>query len=149
MLVTIVDKLLIGLLILILCYRFNEKLEKLKGQINLTNAVALNRILAFGKLWELTKPFSPHFDNAHDDAKMWDIRNKLSEWYYDEGNAMYLSFEASNLFLRSMPLLERSVEEGWGDIWNQIKDSFSRLRTQLKVDVRTECHLLKGKITIN
>jgi len=134
---SIIDKLLIGVLMLVFGYWFNEKLEKLKGQINLTNAVAPNRANAYENLWEITEPFSPHFDKPHDNQEMEEVREKLSSWYYDDGNAMYLTFEASNLFLKSLALLDKEEDVPWEDIWKDIKKAFSSLRTQLKIDIGT------------
>jgi hypothetical protein len=130
---SIIDKLLIGVLILIFGYWLNERLEKLKGQINLTNAVAPNRAEAYSKLWKITEPLSPNVEEPLDDQQIQKVRQELSSWYYSDGNAMYLSFEASDLFLKSMPLLG----DGATSRWDEIKESFSLLRTQLKVDIGT------------
>ncbi len=130
---TIIDKLLIGAFVLLFGYWLNERLEKLKGQINLTNAVAPNRAQAYAKLWEITGPLSPHVDKPQNDQEIQKVQQELSTWYYDDGNAMYLTFEASDLFLKSIPLLENGSTVSW----DERKKAFSLLRTQLKVDIGT------------
>jgi hypothetical protein len=55
----------------------------------------------------------------------------LRKWYYDQRNAMYLSLDAADLFLKGLKLLEHADQDSAKDI----KDHFSSLRTQLKVDL--------------
>ena len=127
----IVDNFLIGILILILGFWFNARLEKLKGQIALQNAVGPSRGTAYAKLWALTEELSPRgsLELPHD--KHMQLYDALRSWYYTAGNAMYLSLDAADLFLRGLQVLEHP-DRPEPDMAKRI---YSALRTQMKVDL--------------
>ena len=129
--VSIVDKLLIGVLLLILGFWLNARLEKLKGQIELGKATASFRAAAYGALWEYTEPLSPRGKGDIDAETRKTARENLTKWYYAQGNALYLSLDAADLFLRGLPLLD-DESNSKSDV---IRSTFSALRTQLKVDI--------------
>jgi hypothetical protein len=125
---TIVDKLLIGVVLLIAGLWLNERLEKLKGQIGLQNVMVQKRALAFGSLWELTQPLTPRGDEfpTEDDCK--GAFEHIRRWYYSEAGAMHLSFEATSQCLMLLKALEKRESAN-------AKTHASGLRTQLKVDI--------------
>jgi hypothetical protein len=132
-LLAIVDKLLIGVLILVFGFWLNARLEKLKGQIALQNAVAPNRGAAYEKLWALTEDLSPRGPLELSRDKCQELLNALRKWYYENGYAMYVSLDAADLVLKGLAVLERSEEEQFEP--QEAKRAFSSLRTQLKVDM--------------
>jgi hypothetical protein len=131
-LLVIVDKVLIGVLVLIVGYWLNKRIETLKGSLAFQTALAPERTGAYKTLWEKTKPFTPR-EVAELDVNV--VKSScfkdLRDWYYDQGNAMYLSLDAADLFLGGIKLLEHA-DQGSA---KKIKDHFSSLRTQLKVDL--------------
>jgi hypothetical protein len=128
----IADKLLIGVLVLILGYWLNQRLETFKGSLAFQTALAPKRTAAYEALWEKTAPLTPR------DVATLDVRaatgsclQDLRSWYYDKGNAMYLSLDAADLFLAGLKLLGRGDQVSA----EKIRHHFSSLRTQLKVDL--------------
>jgi len=130
-LLAIVDKLLIGILILIFGFWLNARLEKLKGQIALQNAVGPSRGAAYAKLWALTEELSPRGSLELPRDKCMQLFDALRGWYYTAGNAMYLSLDAADLFLRGLKVLEHP-DRSEPEIAKKI---YSALRTQMKVDL--------------
>lgn len=143
-LLAIVDKLFIGVLLVIFGLWINEKLERTKGQITLEvekekgeialrvqNAVSPFRGTAYARLWSLTEELSPRgpLELPPDERVM--LREALREWYYKSGNAMYLSIDSADLFLKGLTALEPAQQFEPGIA----KTIFSALRTQMKVDL--------------
>lgn len=127
----LVDKLLIGVLILIVAYWLNNRLENLKGSLSFQTALAPQRTAAYQVLWVKTGPLTPRDVKSLDVSAAKDACFKdLRAWYYEQGNAMYLSLEAADLFLAGLKLLERTEISA-----KEIREHFSSLRTQLKVDL--------------
>jgi len=127
----IVSKLLIGVLVLIVTYWLNHRLEILKNFLSFQTALAPNRTAAYQSLWEKTEPLTPREVAALDvSAAKGVCFEDLRDWYYKKGNAMYLSLDAADLFLGGLKLLERTEVSA-----KEIKDHFSSLRTQLKIDL--------------
>ena len=132
-LLAIFDKLLIGVLVLMVAYWLNRRLESLKSSLSFREALAPNRTAAYQALWEKTEPLTPREDSELDlDLKAAKSLyfERLRTWYYKQGNAMYLSLDATDLFLRGLNLLEREEVSP-----KRIRKHFSSLRTQLKVDL--------------
>lgn len=126
----IIDKLLIGVVVLIAGYWLNSKLEKLKGQIALQNAVAAARGEAYQKLWKLTEKLSPRGESLPSKSECEGAFLDLREWYYSDGNAMYLSLKATDFFLKCLEALEKANQE-------TAKRNATALRTQMKIDIGT------------
>lgn len=129
LLLAIADKLLIGVILLIAGFWLNERLEKLKGQIALQNAIAPSRLQAYGRLWSATQPLTPrgtdHLPTEQDcEAAFNDIRS----WYYSESGAMHLALESADLCLKLLGALEARNSA-------HAKACATALRTQLKVDL--------------
>jgi hypothetical protein len=128
----IVDKLLIGVLVLIVGYWLNQRLETFKGSLAFQTALAPKRTAAYETLWEKTEPLTPREVAALDvSAAKSSCFEDLRSWYYDKGNAMYLSLDAADLLLGGLKLLERAEQVSA----TVIKEHFTSLRTQLKVDL--------------
>jgi hypothetical protein len=130
LLLTIVDKLLIGLLLLIAGYWLNGAVERMKGRIALQNALAPARSAAYSRLWGHTQRLTPRGDvlpSAQDCEKAF---METRAWYYSEGGAMHLTHDATKLTLQLLACVER------GDS-TQAKAIASALRTQLKLDLGT------------
>jgi hypothetical protein len=127
-LLTLIDKLLIGAILLIAGFWLNGRLEKLKGQISLQNALAPARALAFGALWKLTQPLTPRAGQLPTIQECADAFLELRKWYYAENGAMHLSLDAADLCLKLLDSLENRDVKG-------AKRLATALRTQLKVDL--------------
>lgn len=143
-LLAIVDKLVIGILILFVGLWLNAKLDKAKGEIALQleqekgrialqvqNAISPFRGAAYAKLWALTEELSPHGPIGLSAEKRSELFDALRKWYYKAGNAMYLSINAADLFLKGLAVLEHADQFEPG----KSKSIFSALRTQMKVDL--------------
>ena len=52
---------------------------------------------------------------------------ELYGWYWDQGNALYLSHHAAALLMKSWPKLKNGSDE-------EVREHFSSIRTQLKID---------------
>ena len=128
LLLAIADKLLIGLVLLIAGLWINERLEILKGQIGLQNALAPARASAFGALWKATQPLTPRGDELPTAEVCRGTFTEIRKWYYGEDGAMHLSFAATNECLGLLKALERQD-------CSAAKKHASALRTQLKVDI--------------
>jgi hypothetical protein len=75
----------------------------------------------------MTGPLSPRETSTLDLSQAENLLQQLRTWYYDEGNAMYLSLDAADLSLKELNLLERADQVPL----EEIRDAFSCLRTQL------------------
>jgi hypothetical protein len=130
-LLALVDKFLIGALVLVFGFWLNARLEKLKGQIALQNAVGPMRGAAYARLWALTEELSPRGPLELSREKYAQLSDALRGWYYTAGNAMYLSLDAADLFLRGLAVLEHPDRSEPGTA----KRIYSALRTQMKIDL--------------
>jgi hypothetical protein len=124
----VADKLLIGLILAIAGYWLNWRLEKLKGQLALQNAIAPSRTVAFGALWHLTQPITPRGNHLPSEQECANAYEELRKWYYAENGALYLSLDGSDLCLKLISALE-------GRDARAAKKTASALRTQLKIDL--------------
>ena len=131
LIITIVDKGLLSFVALIAGYWIKMAIEEFKANESLKRAVAEKRAPMYLDLWEKTKDFSATRTHQPTDQEKDSLYKEMTDWYYDKGNAIYLSFESSKLFLESRKLLEVSRNS---DL-KTIKDGFSALRTQMKVDM--------------
>lgn len=125
----ILDKLRIGVFLLVAGWWLNGRLEKLEGQIALHTALAQARATALGSPWSLTQPLTPRsaLPSASDcSAAIIELR----KWYYSQSGAMHLSFDATGRFFRLLQALEQLEPD-----CAKAKQLTSELRTQLKVDM--------------
>jgi hypothetical protein len=128
LLLSLADKLLIGVVLLIAGLWLNERLEVLKGQIGLQNALAQARADAFGALWKATQPLTPRADELPSAEVCKGTFAEIRKWYYSEAGAMHLSFAATNECLGLLKALEQLDGAA-------TKEHASALRTQLKLDI--------------
>ena len=128
LLLAIADKLLIGVVLLIGGLWLNERLEVLKGQIGLQNALAQARAEAFGCLWKATQPLTPRGSELPTSEICKGTFAEIRKWYYSEAGAMHLSFAATDECLGLLSALERQDCAA-------SKAHASALRTQLKLDI--------------
>ncbi len=58
---------------------------------------------------------------------------EVTDWYYKEGNGLYLSHPATTKFLAARALLKKTAPD-IAEV-KKIKGAFSGLRTQMKQDI--------------
>lgn len=92
-----------------------------------TTEILVPRLEAYKRLWEISETVTDiksQFDTADKET----IINELNSWYFEDGNGIFLSTEASECFRKAIRALKKSNI-------NDIKSRFSDLRIQLKNDV--------------
>jgi len=128
LILAVADKAVLALLALAVGYWLNRKIERFKGELELRRSIAADRAKAYRDLWKLTQtlggtgkaqPIDPAVRKA--------FSKELYGWYWDQGNALYLSHRASALLMKSWPKLKEGSDE-------VVREHFSSLRTQLKID---------------
>lgn len=92
-----------------------------------TTEILIPRVEAYKRLWELSESVI-NIENQFDTADKETIINELKSWYFEEGNGIFLSTEASESFRKAVRALKKSN-------MNDITSRFSDLRIQLKNDV--------------
>jgi hypothetical protein len=129
LIITLIDKGLLALIIALAGYVLDSLLERQRAKSAIQQALAPMRAKALSDLWSKTEKlnFSNRQDLTPDIRK--ELFQELTKWYYDESGAMFLSHKATGLFLGCRDLL---LKDSVND--KMIRDSFSTLRTQLKVD---------------
>lgn len=130
LLVVIVEKAIIALGLLLIAYWFNRRLERDKANEGIRQKIAASRAATYLRLWQLTAEIDAVNSSLMTPEAIEKLLNKVTSWYYQEGNGLYLSHEATSLFLEC-----RGMLKGTSLDVPQIKSGFSRLRTQLKLDI--------------
>lgn len=92
-----------------------------------TTEILIPRIEAYKRLWEISETVTGSKDRL-DSADKETIINELNSWYFEDGNGIFLSSEASESFRKVIRALKKSNI-------NDIKSRFSDLRIQLKNDI--------------
>lgn len=120
----VLDKAIIGALLLLAGFLLNSALERRKAGDELKKAIALERVSAYRELWKLSiRPVAgtgrPELSTAFDD-------------WYGAGGALFLSFNAASSYFQVKQML---VDATVGD--DAIRAELSRLRTELKHDCGT------------
>lgn len=92
-----------------------------------TTEILIPRIEAYKRLWEISERVTETKDTL-DSADKETIINELNSWYFEDGNGIFLSAEASDCFRKAIRALKKSNI-------NDIKSRFSDLRVQLKNDI--------------
>ena len=89
-----------------------------------------DRMVAYQKLWALTRPFdlTERKDLTPSVRARTDLY--LREWYYDAGGALLLSKKTHDKLIEAWADLRESPDD------EQVRKSFSALRTRLKSDLR-------------
>jgi hypothetical protein len=128
LILAVADKAVLGLLILAVGYWLNRKLEQFKSELDLRRNVAADRAKAYRELWQLTQKLGGTSDaRPIDPVARKTFSEELYSWYWDQGNALYLSQRATALLMKSWPKLESGSAK-------EVREHFSSLRTQLKID---------------
>jgi len=92
-----------------------------------TTEILIPRIEAYKRLWEISENVTGT-KGSLDSADKETIINELNSWYFEDGNGIFLSAEASESFRKAIRALKKSNV-------NDIKSQFSDLRVQLKNDI--------------
>jgi hypothetical protein len=128
--ITIIDKCLIALVLVLAGYVANLSIEKYKATEEFRKTFALVRVDAYKKLWSLMDTLSPTKHSEITEAERRTLSDLLQTWYYQDGGAIFLSLKAADLFIKAKDsLLEPGVSS------HDLRERFSSLRTELKIDV--------------
>ena len=128
--VTVLDKAIIGGLLLVAGFWLNRSIELFKSQLEFRKQTAVAREAAYRRLWALTQIFSPSIRTDLPTEHRDEVALSLRSWYYTDGNGIYLSRTAADLFFKARDLLKQPDEDA-----DRIRHAFSALRTQMKLDV--------------
>lgn len=131
LLVTILDKGLLAILLAVLVWLGNVFLQRRKARTDLAVALAEKRADAYVALWNATEDLRSTDPPPLDSEKRKELVGALTRLYFDDGVAMYLSHAASAKFLEAKMLL---VDGGVSD--DAVRNTYSALRTQMKVDLQ-------------
>jgi hypothetical protein len=124
----VADKAVLGLLVLGAGYWLNRKIEQFKSELELRRTIAVDRATAYRDLWKLTQKLGgTGVKRPIDPAERKNFEKELYGWYFDQGNALYLSQRATVLLMKSWPKLKTESDQ-------EVRNHFSSLRTQLKID---------------
>lgn len=89
-----------------------------------------DRMVAYRKLWSLTRPFSVTEGKDLTPSVRARADLLLREWYFDAGGALLLSKKSHGKLMEAWADLRESPDD------EQVRASFSALRTHLKTDLR-------------
>ncbi|MCI0507075.1 MAG: hypothetical protein L0Z73_13340 [Gammaproteobacteria bacterium] len=92
-----------------------------------TTEILIPRINAYKRLWEISETIY-NTKTELDAAGKETVISDLNSWYFEEGNGIFLSTEASETFRKVIRALKKSST-------HDIKACFSDLRIQLKNDI--------------
>lgn len=90
--------------------------------------ILIPRLEAYKGLWEITEAVSNASGDDLDSATKSNVLRDMQAWYFEEGNGLFLSTEASDSYRKAIRALKKSHI-------NDIKVQFSELRAQLKNDL--------------
>lgn len=130
LLLNIIDKAILAVGVLLIGYWINRRLEHDKASEGIRQKVAEARATTYLSLWLLTAEIDAINHEPVTPEKAEQLLNKVTDWYYEKGNGLYLSHPATRLFLEARTMLKSSKPDVAA-----IKSGFSRLRTQLKQDI--------------
>lgn len=126
----IVDKAILAVGLAIIGYFLNRRLERDKANEGIRQKVAEARALAYLGLWQMTAKIDKLDAAAFTDATAVSLLDEVTNWYYQQGNGLYLSHPATRLFLAARSTLKATPPN-----IVTIKSAFSQMRTQLKQDI--------------
>lgn len=126
----IIDKAILAIGVLIVGYWINRRLERDKANEGIRQKIAEFRAAAYLSLWQLTAEIDAIDGEPVTPERMGQLLNQVTAWYYQQGNGLYLSHQATKLFLGA-----RAMLKGPSPDVTVIKSGFSRLRTQMKEDI--------------
>ena len=102
--------------------------HSLRSQMSL--GFVKDRMVAYRKLWSLTRPFSITEGKDLTPSVRARADALLREWYYDAGGALLLSKKSHGRLMEAWADLREPADD------EQVRKSFSALRTHLKSDLR-------------
>ncbi len=143
-LIALLDKGLLAGIVIGVGYYFNRLLHEKKARDSMLEAIVEQRITAYKKLWEATQMVQYARMEEISEAEKVALSDKLSEWYYKDGGAMFLSFKASKLYGEAKEILLDAESD-----FRTIKNAFSALRAQLKSDLKIYTEAEENMQTIN
>ena len=130
----IIDKALIGVLLLIVGFWINRKLQQyklgLEEGLDTRVRIAEKRLPAYRLLWAITQPTTRARDIELSMEERNALYDQLREWYYDSGNGIFLSSATRDLYLDAR---EKLRSEEISD--DQITAVFSNLRSEIKSEI--------------
>lgn len=127
---TIIDKAILAIGVLIVGYWINRRLERDKANEGIRQKIAESRAATYLSLWQLTAEIDAIDRDPLTPEKVEQLLNKVTAWYYQQGNGLYLSHQATQLFLEAREMFKSPSPDV-----AVIKSGFSRLRTQMKEDI--------------
>lgn len=119
---------------------------RLKTRTEVEASVTEKRFAAYATLWAQTKTASPMRGAPLTQAERSKLYDKLTDWYYDDGNGMLLTEQTRNIYLKakknltcpteelvpeSLAARDRDAVRGQASI-----DQLSLLRTSMRADIR-------------
>ena len=112
-----------------------RQLELLKSELQkglqVQIELAKQRQPAYQRLWEMTEVVSPSRETPLTEELRHQFDADLTSYYYRDGNALFLSLEATDRLLKAKKLLRGGPEVSD----KVIRDAFSDLRTRMKSDL--------------
>ena len=110
-----------------------EKLAALTSQLHedlyYKTEILPPRLEAYRRLWALTSVVRPSRNDHLTNDERRELRNALTNWYYDNGDGICLSLAAGRAWRDARNCLLEDPDE-------KIRDTFSSLKTQLKADIK-------------
>jgi len=120
------NKQMVGAALAVSMEHFKAGLD-FKSKTRLSNSE--RRLESYRSLWSLMAPLSPQTVTTLDRAN---LDAALRKWYYDAGNGIFLTWGAQHTYLLATKLLNEKVDAVTDA---EVRDAFSLLRTQMKLDV--------------
>lgn len=127
---TIIDKAILAIGLLLVGYWINRRLERDKANEGIRQKIAEARAAAYLSLWQLTAEIDAIDGSLLTSQRADQLLNQVTAWYYQQGNGLYLSHPATQLFLEARAMLKSPSPEVIS-----LKSGFSGLRTQMKQDI--------------
>ena len=128
--ITLLDKGLLALLLLIAGFGLNFILQSRKSRDETIRELAVARAEAFKALWSLMSQIKPSETADTSKNTVADTERKLTKWYHEDGGALYASWQTTRAVLLALDTL-RNPEVSPDDV----RIAVSRVRTQLKKDI--------------
>lgn len=130
----LIDKALIGALILIVGLWINRKLQEykigLEEGVSTRVRIAEKRLPSYRKLWEITQSTTKARDSDLSMEERKELYDKLCRWYYETGNGIFLSNKTRDLYLSAREDLIRNTITN-----DDITKTFSKLRSEIKSEI--------------
>lgn len=130
LIITLLDKAVIAGLLVVAGFWINRSIERLKHQLEFRRQLGSARDASYRSLWALTWIVSPTDQRELKEERRHQLELDLRSWYYTDGGGVYLSKNAAKLFLAAKASLTNPTIDA-----AKIREAFSAVRTQLKVDV--------------